>query len=104
MPGWRPHREVIEMASGKNDKNSTRSPSSKAILLPIRLLVRLCKKMVQEQYQDSVHWIHILLVTPGGGEGVLPYKRLMGMCRWMGSYFNDWIHYKAVAFSIELLE
>ena len=71
MPGWRPHREVIEMASGKNDKNSTRSPSSNAILLPVRLLVRLCKKMVQEQYQDSVHWIHILLVTPreGGGGG-----------------------------------
>ena len=25
---------------------------------------------------------------PGGG-GVLPYKRLMGMCRWMGSHFHD---------------
>ena len=23
--------------------------------------------------------------------GVLPYKRLMGMCRWMGSPFHDWI-------------
>ena len=22
--------------------------------------------------------------------GVLPYKRLMGMCRWMGSHFHDW--------------
>ena len=21
--------------------------------------------------------------------GVLPYKRLMGMCRWMGSHFHD---------------
>ena len=27
----------------------------------------------------------------GGGGGVLPYKRLMGMCRWMGSHFHDWI-------------
>lgn len=69
MPGWRPNREVIEMARGKNDKNSTRSPSSNAILLPTRLLVRLCTKMVQEQYQDSVHWIHILLITPRGGGG-----------------------------------
>ena len=23
--------------------------------------------------------------------GVLPYKRLMGMCRWMGPHFPDWI-------------
>jgi len=35
---------------------------------------------------------------------VLPYKRLMGMCRWMGSHFQDWIDYNGVAFSIELLE
>ena len=40
--------------------------------------------------------------TPGGG--VPPYKRLMGMCRWMGSHFHDWIDHNAVAFSIELLE
>ena len=38
---------------------------------------------------------------PAGGEGVLPYKRLMGMCRWMGLHsLNDWIHYKEVAFSV----
>ena len=40
---------------------------------------------------------------PGGG-GVLPYKRLMGMCRLMGPHFHDWIDYSGVAFSIELLE
>ena len=41
----------------------------------------------------------------GGGEGgVLPYKRLMGMCRWMGSHFHDWSDYNRVAFSIELPE
>ena len=29
-------------------------------------------------------------VAPGwGGGGVLPYKRLMEMCRWMGSHFHD---------------
>ena len=28
--------------------------------------------------------------NPGG---VLPFKRLMGMCRWMGSHFHDWIDY-----------
>ena len=36
--------------------------------------------------------------------GVLPYKRLMGMCRWMGSHFHDWSDYNGVAFSIDLLE
>ena len=33
---------------------------------------------------------------------VLPYNRLMGMCRWMGSHFHDWIDDNGVAFSIEL--
>ena len=39
---------------------------------------------------------------PGGG--ALPYKRLMGMCRWMESHFDDWIDYNGVPFSIALLE
>ena len=29
---------------------------------------------------------------------------LMGMCRWMGLHFYDWIGYNGVTFSIELLE
>ena len=44
------------------------------------------------------------LLMPGGGGGALPYKRLMGMCRWMGSHFHDWTDYNGVAFSKELLE
>ena len=36
--------------------------------------------------------------------GVLPYKRVIGMCRWMASHFNDWSDYNGVAFSVELLE
>ena len=40
----------------------------------------------------------------GPGGGVLPYKRLMGMCRWMGSHFHDWIDYNGVTFLVELLE
>ena len=39
-----------------------------------------------------------------GGGGALPSKRLMGMCRWMGSNFHEWIDYNGVIFSIELLE
>ena len=40
----------------------------------------------------------------GGGGGVLPCKRLMGMCRLIGSHFHDWIDYNGVAFSIGFLE
>ena len=40
----------------------------------------------------------------GWGGGILPYKRLTGMCRWMRSPLHDWIDYNGVAFSIELLE
>ena len=39
--------------------------------------------------------------NPGG---VLPYKRLMGMCCWMGSHFHDWMDYNGVTFLVELLE
>ena len=38
-----------------------------------------------------------------GGGGALPSNRLMGMCRWMGSHFHDWIDYNGVVFSTELL-
>ena len=33
-----------------------------------------------------------------------PYKRLIGMCRWMGSHFHEWSDYNGVAFSIDLPE
>ena len=42
-------------------------------------------------------------LRPGGGE-LLPYKRLIGMCRRVGSHFHDWSDYNGVAFSINLLE
>ena len=32
--------------------------------------------------------------------GVLPYKGLIGMCRWMGSHFHGWSDYNGVAFSV----
>ena len=36
--------------------------------------------------------------------GVLPYKRVLGMCRWIGSRFQGWIDYNGVTFLVELLE
>ena len=35
---------------------------------------------------------------------VLPYKRLKGMCHWMGLHFHDRTDYDGVTFSIELLQ
>ena len=38
---------------------------------------------------------------PPPGRGVLPYKRRMGMSRWMGSlgsHFHGWMDYNGVAF------
>ena len=48
--------------------------------------------------------LHLRLLRPPWGRGLLPYKRLMGMCCWMGSHFHDWNDYHGVAFSIELRE
>ena len=39
---------------------------------------------------------------PGGG--LLPSKRLLGMCHWMGSNFHNWTDYNGVTFLVELLE
>ena len=39
-----------------------------------------------------------------GAGGVLPSKRLLGMCRWMGSHFHNWTDYNGVTFLVELLE
>ena len=52
----------------------------------------------------AAFWIRRAHITRGeGGGGLLPCKRLIGMCRLMGSHFHDWSDYKGVAFSIDLL-
>ena len=40
-------------------------------------------------------------VTPW--RGVYPIIGLMGMCRWIGSHFHDWIDYTGAVFSREFL-
>ena len=64
-----------------------------------RLKIQIRNIVVQE-----IHSVYKVDVMKSAGGGVLPYKRLMGMCRKMGSHFNDWIDYNGAAFSIELLE
>ena len=49
-------------------------------------------------------WNFTKLVDSPGEGWVLPYKRLIGMCRWMRSHFHNRSDYNGVAFSIDLLE
>ena len=41
-------------------------------------------------------WWKVLIITVG----ILPYERLKGMCRWMGSHFHDWIDHNRVAATV----
>ena len=50
----------------------------------------------------SIVFCFVLFLLFRGG-GLLPFKRLMAMCRWMGSHLHDWIDYNGVSFSMELL-
>ena len=75
-------------------------PGSKAIVCSSW---GLCYIYGHQWRKASVKNIDFPGVTGAGGR-VLPYKRLMGLCRWMGSHFHHWIDYNGVAFSIELLE
>ena len=52
----------------------------------------------------NVLFVQSTAYFPRRGGGVLPYKRLLGMCRWMGSRFHGWIDYNGVTFLVELLE
>ena len=76
------------------------------------LLIRNCTEKIANdcrlapQFNNLHHSSNkfTLISYSGGGGGVLPYKRLMGMFCWMGSHFYGWIDYRGFAFSIELLE
>ena len=69
----------------------------------------MTSSMIWPVYSDTcaIHRSLELTYSPGGGGGgreVLPSKRLLGMCRWMGSHFHNWTDYNGVTFSVELLE
>ena len=63
----------------------------------------MIKRKLKNNYDGNTTSLEEVFV-PGGGGGALTSNRLMGMCRWMGSHFHDWIDYNGVPFSIELLE
>ena len=66
----------------------------------------LCMQKYRMYKYSRVLSLRSMAARAGGGGGgrFLPYKRLVGMCRWMGSHFHEWIDYKRVAFSRGLLE
>ena len=66
------------------------------------ILPKKMHRKLQERMAGNLSCFLLYSVLPWGG-GVLPSNRLMGMCRWMGLPFHDWIDYNKVAFSIELL-
>ena len=43
-------------------------------------------------------YIALMAARDGAGGGLLPYKRPVGMCRWMGPHFQEWSDYNGVAF------
>ena len=55
-----------------------------------------------QKYPDTCGRALVCALNSRGG--ILPIKRLLGMCRWMGSHFHNWTDYNGVAFLVELLE
>ena len=64
----------------------------------------LCMQEYKMYKYSCVLSLRSMAARRGGGGGLLPYKRLMGVCHWMGSHFHEWIDYNGLAFSRELLE
>ena len=68
----------------------------------------LFKSLVSDNYMQTLTFVtttfRALCTTCSPGREVLPYKKLMGMWRWIGPPFYDSIDCNGVAFSTELLE
>ena len=72
----------------------------------LRISCTACKR--QEKFPLSeikglYELCHPFSPVPAPG-GVLPSKRLLAMCRWMGLHFHNWTDYNWVTFLVELLE
>ena len=102
-------RMIHEMSSAQNALDHLKDHCSNSWTTRARVQCRLFNRVLKRWIAQLISvilfsWIVIYPVDSAiqlGGGGELPYKRLMGMCRWMGSHFDDWIDYSRVAFSIE---
>ena len=86
---------------------------STKIKYTLRALIRSLRYVQSNTHLvHQVHWRYyvcgllgwFILETVSARGGVLPSKRLLGMCRWMGSHFHNWTDYNGVTFLVELLE
>ena len=55
------------------------------------------------QVNPSLDPYHVYWNSGGGGYFLVKGK-CMGMCRWMGSHFHNWVDYNELHFLVELLE
>ena len=67
--------------------------------IPVRLL-----HVIYPMFYSITYIVFTVIYWAPGGGSALPYNRLLGMCRWMGSHFHHWTDYHGVAFSIELVQ
>ena len=102
-------RMIHEMSSAQNALDHLKDYCSNSWTTKPRVQCRLFNRVLKRWIAQLIsvilfRWIVIYpvdsAIQPPGGGGALPYKRLMGMCRWMGSHFHDWIEYNGVVFSI----
>ena len=79
----------------------SKSPKLTSEMSQREVLRRILSLYVLNFYQN----IKLRTLFPEGvGRGVLPSKRLLRMCRWIGSHFHNWVGYNGVTFLVELLE
>ena len=81
--------------SGENTKNWKSPSKTMRVDRPAFVVASLCL---------LVTWTHLRWGLHTRGGGILPSKRLLGMCRWMRSHFHNWTDYNGVTFLVELLE
>ena len=90
---------AIKVSTDWSQKTMTSLPSSVRLHIiyeGLNAVNRQPSNGLKFNRKTSKMQININHQVPGGG--VLPYKRLMGMCRWMGTHVDDWIDYNGVAF------
>jgi len=102
-----------KMSRDRNEKHHVRESSAPSASFPFGVASIVSDEKRLQRGSEFFNWKCILMLEEFGGYKnvfkvndpgwVLPSNspgRLMGMYRWMGSHFHDWIDYNGVAFSI----
>ena len=98
-------RRELEMVDCKERKLGPKKTTVKSNAGNFRTLTLRAVGSVNYPHFLLLKWVDFLsLLFLLVLQRAVSYKRLMGLCRWIGSHFHDWIDYDGVSFSIELLE